>query len=471
MDSGKFKLKVHLATLAMLLVYKPPKVPDPQHKVVYHERVLVYIIAACRKKIYHRISHPALSMPYMDSLKAVKVVAFDQALTAQRAAAPIDHSIQKAEWESDKIFLSSIVINSNGIDIPQLLLFFNAVAKGTQDISGLYSAATRQEFHDVFVALLTKFLENLRHLCNITQPPKGDPKPPKGTRPAGVPAKATKRIHDRLKTALNVTSTASSLAASEDSPRENKPASSPTSLVTAEVTDCLTLLMRTGSLLFRLAHGSALRLHLQAIETALKSHHQEVVTKLDPSTRRMGTSDEDLQAVQIGAVENGAPLPLWKAYRDWVRLCFIHFKSCETVSGYFVVHPGTKPIDIRLVAVPEDRDLDKLSMPWAELIASSHFPATATDKLSPVKTNAEILEFLTNGLAMAPKKRDVDHAKISDKTNSKVLGELCHYLSTIALELIPQEDKSTGRTDIYGWGKQCKEILQLLLPGDLSDEN
>lgn len=406
-------------------------------------------------------------MPYMNTLMAIKDVTFRPVSMPQNAEPT---PIQQDEWRSDGLFLGSLHKAGLKIKTPFLSRLATDVKNHKRKPSELYTAETCNEFHEVLKALLAKFLLSMETLASLINGPKGDPKPPKIIRPKV--SRATKRVKST-----------SGSGPSESNPPV--PDDIPPREITEQMSTFLSQAVWLGSCLFRIAHGSAIRLHLEAIEPELKSHHKHALTKLDPSTRSDidkadeeelvdKADDEELEAVQPNTIEDGAPVPLWKSHRDWLRLIFIQFQSSETVSSHVLDHPHSQPMDIRLVVPPEDRLLDEKLLPWTTLLDkdSPFFPTSAADTSSMVRSNDSIIKFLSSGIETAPERRDSDHHQITDTTTPQLLGELCQYLASITINSASKVDESTGQADAHGWAKQCKVILGLLLPPgtDLNDK-
>ncbi len=90
----------HLSALSELLTFDPNIT-----STIFYERVLFYVIVACRRKLVRRIKHPILSKPFMQSLDAIKkTVTFADDLIEQP-----DPSVSSDERKHDLKFLEFLL--------------------------------------------------------------------------------------------------------------------------------------------------------------------------------------------------------------------------------------------------------------------------------------------------------------------------------------------------------------------------
>jgi len=100
------------------------------------------------------------------------------------------------------------------------------------------------------------------------------------------------------------------------------------------------LVMTCGYALQRLAHGTALRMHLKTIAPLLMHSNfpsqKEIPMPAPGEAEEQEEFDEDLKAVQPFANVNGVvQTRLWKSYIEWLGLIMVHFDAVEILVRYF----------------------------------------------------------------------------------------------------------------------------------------
>jgi hypothetical protein len=148
-NSGPTSLAEHLWILSKLLVMKDP--------AGWFDRFLYYVIATCYPKMERRLGHPTMSLPYINSLKGVAIVPFNESLREEPTI---------REIASDRSFLSFVpgLIDHLHTPIPHIHEQVK-LAAADQDFQ-LYDKNTCQEFHFLFLELLKRFQTSLKELTN-----------------------------------------------------------------------------------------------------------------------------------------------------------------------------------------------------------------------------------------------------------------------------------------------------------------
>jgi len=84
--------------------------------------------------------------------------------------------------------------------------------------------------------------------------------------------------------------------------------------------------------------------------------------------------DTELQGVQPRTILDDHPLPVWEAYRDWLRLMVSYFDAARTVSNYVNVYKPSS-MSIKVLAIPfQGQEM----LPWTQL-ASMFFEPQEVD--------------------------------------------------------------------------------------------
>jgi hypothetical protein len=345
-DSGPTPLAEHLWILGRLLVMKdPPGNGGPAAHITWFERLLYYVIATCYPKMERRLGHKTLSQPYIHSLKLVKDVPFNESLRGQPST---------REIASDRSFLLFVL---RGVDrlctpIPHIHEQAKLVA-ANQDFQ-LYNENTCKEFHSLLLELLDLFHSSLKGLKE-----------------------------EEEKGSVNVTST-------PDNDQFKK---------------YVFNVLVAGYALRMIAKGAALRMHLRTIEAKLVDPRRPDMSlpmpggnaeKDEEQGEEQDERDEELEAVQPSALsmeENvPVPVPLWKSYRNWLKLMVIYFDAVHILDEY-VTEPtfDNRRISLKILVPPST---DEALLPWRELFTDSKLLPTQHEANRLPTTNDEILKFL-----------------------------------------------------------------------------
>jgi hypothetical protein len=158
-----------------------------------------------------------------------------------------------------------------------------------------------------------------------------------------------------------------------------------------------------GYVLQRMSKGFAIERHLTTIQDLLDDHRrmdarmgeeQEVDHGLmDASMEEEEEEDAELLEVQPTAVWNkGQRQPLWKSYRNWLRLILVHINSVEILVSYVTSNWFRyQAISIKILVSPARGGF---MLPLQKLLQSQWFPLwSGHGGISPV-TNDDIISFL-----------------------------------------------------------------------------
>jgi hypothetical protein len=215
----------------------------------------------------------------------------------------------------------------------------------------------------------------------------------------------------------------------------------------------LVAVMLSGYALQRIAKGTAFQMHLKTIQRLLGDHRRADAQKSVPAEWGKGQDeeqdgrDEDLEAVQPSVTrEENVPMPLWKSYRDWLRLILVHFDAVDILVGYVTgPHFQYEAISIQILVAPP---VDKALLPWRELFADSKlFPTT-----SPLstKTNEEILKFLDDATSSKPE----EYLKYANAAKS-------HWKRSEVASTIQRVNDLRSST-LPGWDGCTQKLLETL---------
>lgn len=315
------------------------------------ERLLKFVIATCYPKMIRRLGNKTLSQPYITSLEQVKLkaVSFDNSQGMEAS---------EEEIENDRLFLVRFLlpaIKKDWIASPTPKILHQAKLAENGDPFHLYTDDTCMEFHQLLIDLLRQFETSL---ANLSKSRKGTEVPTK------VPTEGS-----------------------------------------ADFKKNLTLVFLKGYGLQKIAKGAALRMHLKNISFLLNGHRghhfnrQTSVLKarIEGENEELeAESDEELEAVQPSVIAaEGLPIPLWKSYRDWLKLMVVHFDAVEILAKYVTgTQSNFSAISIKILVSPP---VDKTMLPWKELFADpTLFPTKNAQDPCCTKTNDQIIDFFSN---------------------------------------------------------------------------
>lgn len=170
--------------------------------------------------------------------------------------------------------------------------------------------------------------------------------------------------------------------------------------------DALEYVFVYGYALQRLAHGAALRMHLQSIPNHLLQSGFVSQTQTGTPMPAPGDTEEEpdveLKAVQPLVHVNGdVESRVWKSYVDWLRLIIVHFDSVDVLAEYFTGSGiPDQPVTIHIVF---PREVDNQLLSWRKLFADNTlFPTTTPPDDLKIGVadiqNADLLKFLNTAV-------------------------------------------------------------------------
>src|SRR5277367_4657847 len=268
-----------------------------------------YIIATCYPILERRLGHKTLSQPYIHSLKQVKDVPFNESLWEQPSM---------REIASDRSFLLFVPTIVEGIRTPIPHIHEQAKLVAADQDFQLYNEKTCKEFHLLLLELLDRFQRSLKYL------------------------KSLKDLKSH-RVSANVTSTP------DNDQFENY------------VFDVLF----AGDALRMIAKGAALWMHLRTIEAKLVDPRRPDMSlpmpggnaeKDEEQGEEQDEHDEELEAVQPSALsmEGNMPVrvPLWKSYRNWLKLMVIYFDAVHILDEYVGPTFDNRKISLKILVPP-----------------------------------------------------------------------------------------------------------------------
>jgi hypothetical protein len=313
----------------------------------WFDRFLYYVIATCYPKMERRLGHPTMSLPYINSLKGVAIVPFNESLREEPTI---------REIASDRSFLSFVpgLIDHLHTPIPHIHEQVK-LAAADQDFQ-LYDKNTCQEFHFLFLELLKRFQTSLKELTN-SQNDNGQ---------------FTKYVLQALL-----------------------------------MGDALRRMAKGAALRMHLRTIEAKLVDHRRPDMSMPMPGGNAA-KDEEQGEKQDEPDEELEAVQPSALSMEknvpVPVPLWKSYRNWLNLMVIHFDAV-----YILFHHISKPafdkhrmISLKVLVAPPT---DKALLPWRQLFTDSKlFPTENEADSSSSTTNDEILKFLNDAASPDMKK-------------------------------------------------------------------
>ena len=176
--------------------------------------------------------------------------------------------------------------------------------------------------------------------------------------------------------------------------------------------DSLNHAMAFGYALLQLVSGSGSQCYFQNIASVLDDHCRvELSRVVDANVEE--EHDNDLQWLQQAVNNDQLPEPLWKSYRDWLRLMLAHFNAVEILTNS-ITSPqfSSKAIDMKILVTP---NVDTKMLLQRDLFMKQVFPEHIMgDKLT---TNKNLLKFLSEAISSKP-----GEAAILLRTSRHILG-------------------------------------------------
>jgi hypothetical protein len=312
--------------------------PNPEE---VERELLNYVISTCFAKIYHRLNHKSVSLPYLTSLRQVQTVEFKEL--------PPDMRITESQRKNDELLFTLFPFLEFSAELPGLA--GQATRAARNEPHALYTKETSWEFHLLLIKLLDSFHQALAGLDKS----RGTPVKPE----AGSP----------------------------------------------EFLRHLSKAVSSGYALQRIVRGSGISHHLYNLTLSLDYHRRPEHAnstmakgkgKATDLTMTDGecTEDQDMDLLEIrpGVIKDGQPRPLWKSYLDWLKLILNHFNAVEILVR-FITGPyfQTKAISIKILTSP---NVGGLKLPWREVLNNPmRFPESGEGV-----SNEAIFKFLSDGI-------------------------------------------------------------------------
>jgi hypothetical protein len=390
----------HLWILRNLIFLK-----DPESSF---STLLKYTITTCYSKMNRRFKHH-LSQRHLESLEHLKVEDFSFNPELQSDTDP-------GKMSNDRALITGFVFqtkeNPNMLtsSIPNIQLLCDNLPHKSEPFQ-LYTSETCREFHSLVVELLGKFRNYLNDLEGRL---KGDP---------------------------------------------------------AAFKDTVNRTIVFGNALLRIARGSAFEMHLQNIATLLEDHRRISDAEISMPMPDLAMEDEEadveneeeeldeeLLPIMSFVTDEGQPMPLWKIYRDWMRLMIVHFDAAKILTGYASQSPlPYKTVSFKILVYPR---VDQAFLPWSDLFSDSRFIpqaqaiADATGRPGIHKSNEEILKFLNDGLKSVKTSNAIEKQGRSVMKIWKNSSKYAGYEQTV--------QKLTALKPAYKDDSDIDEILALL---------
>ena len=316
-------------------------------------RLLRYVVATCYPKMINRLNNQTWSQPYIDSLKRISTVEFDESrLERDRVSAK--------EIDNDRQFLLNFFLpisSSLRTKVPKLIKQAEN-AKSNKDLQ-LYTEDTCEEFHRLLIELLDAFRGSLNNLKES----RGD-------------SESSTKGSEKFK----------------------------------ENVDFVALI---GNALLRLSKGAALKMHMRTISSLLDRIQRTPVP--EDLEDEQGELDEELMAVQPFVSVEGALKPLATSYIDWFKLMITNFDAVNILHQHFSGKERKyDTISLKIVVAPS---VDGRLLPWRQLFTDSKLFPTSTRCDNPSSrsananadiSNADILEFLEKALKVSSKVKGIE---------------------------------------------------------------
>jgi hypothetical protein len=364
-----------------------------------------YVVATCFQKILSRVSH-VLSRPFMKSLQEVKSFEFDESIKSTSRST------------TDRQFLKSFMPDfmewkGGETKFPQIM-------KGAEESTGegcLYSRDTCMEFHELLVELLVAFKPLLVMLTEL----------------------------DKL------------LLSDEANEANGK-----------KFRGCLATIVLIGYGLHLLSKSAALDMHLQIIELHLRDklksddapttmdtlgsgndlgNADAAPVKVDIPDRSEDEPDDALEAVQPSVKVDGVAMPLWRSYKEWMKLLLSHFDSADTLVN-FVQERRLKSLSCEMLVGTK---VDKDYLPWRELFKMI-FPTQY--KTAASRINKEIFQHLESAARLDEAKSKESTRHLSQALEASRRHDLARTKDELRL-MLPE-------SELPSWKGRVRMLLEQL---------
>ena len=170
-------LPEYLWVITQALVTKPPedslKKEQDAHRDDLSQALMMYVCAVCHKKMRRRFLNADLSQPYFQALQNVNMTGLPP--LAPNSFPDKEDPDTFVKMSSDRLFLEEYIIKLDGqnvitTDITELIKKAKEVlSRGEEEGCYMYTNATRLQFHNLLVEILTDFGRGL-DVLSVHQP-------------------------------------------------------------------------------------------------------------------------------------------------------------------------------------------------------------------------------------------------------------------------------------------------------------
>jgi len=255
-------------------------------KITQERNFFAYVVAKSFPKMHHRIDHSKLSFPFFNSLISLGPFIYKSSST--------DRPIPSPYLNLDISFLHILpqISARANIKIPYLTNLAQSYANDSASLP-IYNASTCNEYHQVLCTLLRGLRDGLASLKQF-QPSQG---------------------HTLLEQLID---------------------------------DVLFYSM----ILHSMVYGSWMETHLQEIADLLITSHSRSASNTNNTGEIEDIEGEDteLRSIQPSTVQGDRPLPVWEAFRDWLRLIVSYFEAGSIVSNYVNIY-GPESMSIKVIGI------------------------------------------------------------------------------------------------------------------------
>jgi hypothetical protein len=146
------------------------------------------------------------------------------------------------------------------------------------------------------------------------------------------------------------------------------------------------------------------------------------------------------------------PVPLWKSYRNWLKLMVVHFDAADTLVRY-ITGPtfNNRTISLKILVAPST---DTASLPWRELFTDSKLFPTE-DEADPLSTtNDEMLKILNDAASanMTECLQCINAVRSCWNQNNKAA----------TIKNLAKLDKTLSRKETFGWHQSASKLLAMI---------
>jgi hypothetical protein len=269
-----------------------------------------YVVTACFPKILKRLDHKLVSVPYYNSLLAVKPFQIEEVLS--------HGPISESQRTSDEFLLTLIPHLNFPAHLPELIK--QATLASDNKPFALYTKDTCWEFHTLLIKLLESYNDAIHGLWKNR---------PDNNKEGGNFDEFRKHLDNAI---------------------------------------------ASGYALMQMVHGSGISEHLKILAPSLPNHQrQEHADSTTMTDEQAEDQDLDLLHIGVGITgKDGRPQSVWKSYLDWLTLILAQFKAVEILVEFTrnLKLRGPYRISIKILTSP---NIGKQKLPWKKVLGNSNF--------------------------------------------------------------------------------------------------